>query len=178
MWDLVMVGNLPGAIAGSVIGTPRHSQSWWKQVPLDPGYPQERLAFMLEVTSAGANDTAAPTGETSGITPMPPNGQKGNQRWLRFHLSAWFAWTQVELLLSKENLKTRVMAENLNTIYLQVVSRKVQIAHRAVVNFLNSMRQEPGLTNQDVLLGHYHILRYCRTELYLPLIVGAFVSCW
>jgi len=36
------------------------------------------------------------------------------------------------------------MAENLAiTLQALLVSRRVQIAHRAVVNFLNSMRQEP-----------------------------------
>jgi len=59
-----------------------------------------------------------------------------------------------------------------NLLQALLVSRRVQIAHRAVVNFLNSMRQEPGLTNQDVPCG-YHILRYCRTGTLLPLIVGA-----
>src|SRR5207253_8710891 len=50
----------------------------------------------------------------------------------------------------------------------------VQIPHRAVVNFLHSMRQEPGLTEQDVLLAVTTLsFDIAALELFLPLTVGA-----
>src|SRR5438034_9950972 len=50
----------------------------------------------------------------------------------------------------------------------------VQIPHRAVVNFLNSMRREPGLTSTDVLLAVTTLsFDIAALELYLPLTIGA-----
>lgn len=49
----------------------------------------------------------------------------------------------------------------------------VQIAHRALSNFLNSMREEPGVTSNDVLLAVTTIsFDIAALELYLPLITG------
>ena len=50
----------------------------------------------------------------------------------------------------------------------------VSVSHRAVVNFLTSVRQEPGLTAEDVLLAVTTIsFDIAGLELYLPLTVGA-----
>ena len=50
----------------------------------------------------------------------------------------------------------------------------VQIPHRAVVNFLLSMRQQPGLSAQDILLAITTLsFDIAALELFLPLIVGA-----
>ena len=49
----------------------------------------------------------------------------------------------------------------------------VQIAHRAVVNFLHSMRREPGFTAQDVLLAVTTLsFDIAGLELFLPLTTG------
>src|SRR5207253_4544576 len=50
----------------------------------------------------------------------------------------------------------------------------VQIIHRAVVNFLLSMREQPGLTAEDTLLAITTLsFDIAALELFLPLIVGA-----
>jgi non-ribosomal peptide synthetase component F len=50
----------------------------------------------------------------------------------------------------------------------------VEIEHRALVNFLRSMQQEPGLSNRDVLVALTPLsFDIAGLELYLPLLVGA-----
>jgi thioesterase domain-containing protein len=50
----------------------------------------------------------------------------------------------------------------------------VEVGHRALVNLLESMREEPGLRGDDVLLGVTRIsFDIAALELYLPLMVGA-----
>src|SRR5207237_990526 len=50
----------------------------------------------------------------------------------------------------------------------------VQLEHRSVVNFLCSMRQQPGLTAQDVLVAVTTLsFDIAGLEIYLPLLVGA-----
>jgi acyl-coenzyme A synthetase/AMP-(fatty) acid ligase len=50
----------------------------------------------------------------------------------------------------------------------------VQLEHRSVVNFLWSMRREPGLTADDVLVAVTTLsFDIAGLELYLPLLVGA-----
>ena len=50
----------------------------------------------------------------------------------------------------------------------------VEISHRAVINFLHSMRQEPGLSERDVLLSVTSLsFDIAGLEIFLPLSVGA-----
>ncbi|MGH7829948.1 MAG: non-ribosomal peptide synthetase, partial [Candidatus Binatia bacterium] len=50
----------------------------------------------------------------------------------------------------------------------------VEISHRAVVNFLHSMRQRPGLTERDTLLSVTTLsFDIAALEIFLPLTVGA-----
>src|SRR5262249_3913732 len=50
----------------------------------------------------------------------------------------------------------------------------VQVTHRSVVNFLESMRREPGLTEDDVLVAVTTLsFDIAALELFLPLITGA-----
>src|SRR6185503_18847662 len=50
----------------------------------------------------------------------------------------------------------------------------VQVIHQALTNFLTSMRQRPGLTNQDVLVAVTTLsFDIAALEIYLPLTVGA-----
>src|SRR5262249_35845488 len=49
-----------------------------------------------------------------------------------------------------------------------------QVVHRALTNFLNSMRREPGLTEEDVLLAVTTVsFDIHALELWLPLTTGA-----
>ncbi len=133
-------------------------------LPLDPAYPQERLAYMIE-------DSQIPVLLTQQHLLEGLPECKADVVCLD---TDWETITKQ----SEENPKTGVTAENLAyTLYTSGSTGKpkgVQIAHRAVVNFLNSMRQEPGLTEQDVLLAVTTIsFDIAALELYLPLIVGA-----
>jgi len=133
-------------------------------VPLDPAYPWERLAYMIK-------DSQIPVVLTqqNQLKRLPEN-------------NAHIVCLDTDCLSinqqSQENPKTRVTAKNLAyTIYTSGSTgnpKGVQIEHRAVVNFLHSMRQEPGLTEHDVLLAVTTIcFDIAALEIYLPIVVGA-----
>ena len=133
-------------------------------VPLDPAYPQERLAFMLEDSQMPVLLT-----EQNQLSKLP-----------KHDCQVVCIDTDEEIInqQSESNPKSGVTPENLAyTIYTSGSTgnpKGVQLVHRSVVNFLNSMRKEPGLTEQDVLLAVTTIcFDIVGLELYLPLIVGA-----
>ncbi|MBO3460460.1 amino acid adenylation domain-containing protein [Aetokthonos hydrillicola Thurmond2011] len=134
-------------------------------IPLDPTYPQDRVEFMIE-------DSQMPILVTQKhlLKRLP---QLGNVKIVCIDTD-WQVFTQY----GKENLDSQVSANNLAyTIYTSGSTGKpkgVQIIHRAVVNFLNSMREEPGLIQSDVLLAVTTIsFDIAVLEIFLPLIVGA-----
>jgi aspartate racemase len=133
-------------------------------VPLDPAYPKERLASMLE-------DAEVPVLLTQArLAPeLPDHGAK--------IVSLDTDWT----IIARESDQapvSRTTADNLAyVIYTSGSTGKpkgVQILHRAVVNFLTSMRRQPGLTDQDALLSVTTLsFDIAVLELFLPLSVGA-----
>src|SRR6201999_1570335 len=84
-------------------------------------------------------------------------------------------------LISEEdesNLPVEMTPENLAYVIYTSGStgwpKGVQIPHRAVINFLHSMRREPGLTAADTLLSVTSIsFDIAGLEIFLPLTVGA-----
>ena len=135
-------------------------------VPLDPAYPQERLAFMLE-------DSQLPVLLTQ---------QNQLNRLPAFEAQVVCLDTDWETISSQstDNPDSQVTAKNLAyTIYTSGSTGRpkgVQIEHRSVVNLLNSVRQQPGLTERDTLLAVTTIcFDIAALEIYLPLIVGASV---
>ncbi len=139
-------------------------------VPLDPAYPQDRLAYMLE-------DSQAPVLLTQ--KGLESGGWKleVDEKVRVVHLD-----TDWERISDAHPLPLaplpRTAPENLAyTIYTSGSTGKpkgVQIGHRALLNFLVSMGQEPGLTADDVLLAVTTLsFDIAALELYLPLIVGA-----
>ncbi|WP_066426813.1 non-ribosomal peptide synthetase [Anabaena sp. 4-3] len=133
-------------------------------VPLDPSYPQERLAFML-------NDTQAPILLTTKnlLGDLPETTAN--------IICLDTDWENINNY-SSENPLSSVKENNLAyVIYTSGSTGKpkgVQIAHGSVVNFLESMRQQPGLTEFDTLLAVTSIsFDIAALELYLPLICGA-----
>jgi len=133
-------------------------------VPLDPSYPKSRLGFML-----------ADSGLKVVVTQEP--------------LLGIFSDFSVELVcvdrdwggISSEDTKDKyseVTPDNLAyVIYTSGSTGKpkgVQIPHRALVNFMESMKIQPGITEQDRLLAVTTIsFDIAGLELYLPLTVGA-----
>jgi amino acid adenylation domain-containing protein len=132
-------------------------------VPIDPTYPAERLAFMVEDSKVTLVVT-----QRSLLEALP-----GGTRCLCLD-SEWKSVAREK----KEKPNVTVNPENLAyVIYTSGSTGKpkgVQIPHRAVVNFLNSMRREPGLTGADTLLAVTTLsFDIAALELYLPLTVGA-----
>ncbi|QFS50827.1 amino acid adenylation domain-containing protein [Nostoc sphaeroides] len=133
-------------------------------VPLDPSYPLERLAFMLEDSQLSVLVTQQHLSEK--LTSHSAKIVALDSDW------------EVIAEYSHENPINQVCADNLAyVIYTSGSTGKpkgVEIVHGAVVNFLASMQQEPGLTSQDVLLAVTTIsFDIAVLELFLPLTVGA-----
>lgn len=132
-------------------------------VPLDPAYPEERLAFMIEDAQLSVLLTEAEV-----LSVLPDSAEV-------IYLDSD---SPAIALCPETNPNTTVTPENLAyTIYTSGSTGKpkgVQILHSAVVNFLTSMSHTPGICAQDVLLAITTIsFDIAALELYLPLSVGA-----
>ena len=135
-------------------------------VPLDPAFPADRLRFMLEDSKASLLLTRAAEKERLGELPANVRAICLDSDWR---------------LISEERddaMPAHVTSENLAYVIYTSGStgwpKGVQISHRAVVNFLHSMRREPGLTNADTLLAVTSIsFDIAGLEIFLPLTTGA-----
>lgn len=145
-------------------------------IPLDPDYPKERLAAMIESSQLGI--IVAQTATESCLPDVMHTS-------LAAHTSSRAA---VRILLDRdwnEILNTPLRAysptiapESLAyVIYTSGSTGKpkgVQISHQALLNFLLTMQDQPGLQAEDVLLAVTTIsFDIAGLELYLPLITGA-----
>ncbi|MEM6404727.1 MAG: amino acid adenylation domain-containing protein, partial [Cyanobacteria bacterium P01_D01_bin.116] len=133
-------------------------------LPLDPAYPQERLAFTL-----ADSQVSILLVHTHLVNNLPPYSAQ---------LICIDTDSTAFADCSLENPVTNTNPENLAyVIYTSGSTGKpkgVQIPHRAVVNFLTSMGQNPGLRKEDILLSVTTLsFDIAGLELYLPLIVGA-----
>jgi amino acid adenylation domain-containing protein len=133
-------------------------------VPLDAAYPEERLRFMLEDAQVSVLLTQQHLMEK-----LPAHGAQvlcldTDREEIAEH--------------STQNHSVEVASHNLAYIIYTSGStgkpKGVMISHRALVNFLSSMRHRPGLSAQDVLLSVTTLsFDIAVLELYLPLLVGA-----
>ncbi|MBD2293370.1 amino acid adenylation domain-containing protein [Anabaena sphaerica FACHB-251] len=133
-------------------------------LPLDPAYPPERLTYIL----ADAQISILLTQQNL-LTVLPKN-----QTQILCLDKEWEKISQQ----SQENLVNRNTTQNLAYIIYTSGStgkpKGVQIPHQAVVNFLISMLEKPGLTDQDTILSITTItFDIAVLELFLPLIIGA-----
>jgi amino acid adenylation domain-containing protein len=136
-------------------------------VPLDPVFPRDRLRFMAQDASVAAVLTSTDLSD-------------------RFDAHAY----RVLCLDREEQNIAREADHNLGPIatpqdlaYILYTSgstgqpKGVEIPHRALVNFLWSIRQEPGCSAHDVMLSVTTIsFDIFGLELYVPLLVGARVE--
>ena len=134
-------------------------------VPLDPAFPSDRLEFML----SDSNATILLTQEQLADQLTGPKTMK-----LVCIDQDWTTITQEYM----GNLEPQVRPEHLAyVIYTSGSTGKpkgVQIQHQSVVNFLTSMRQQPGLTKQDILLSVTTLsFDIAGLEIFLPLTTGA-----
>jgi amino acid adenylation domain-containing protein/non-ribosomal peptide synthase protein (TIGR01720 family) len=133
-------------------------------LPLDPSYPLQRISFML--------DDAAPAillTKDSLLGSLPP----GSACVLRLD-------TDQHLFQNHSTENPESTTEPFNLAYMIYTSgstgtpKGVQIHHRALANFLDSMKREPGLTADDYLLAVTSLsFDIAALEIFLPLICGA-----
>jgi amino acid adenylation domain-containing protein/thioester reductase-like protein len=133
-------------------------------IPIDPSYPADRIAFMLEdsqlavlVTQSALRDQLPPT--TAKIIDLVQDAAAIGQQ-------------------STQTPTNPATPDNLAYVIYTSGStgnpKGVQIVHRAVVNFLRSMQVAPGIAADDVLLAITTIsFDIAVLELFLPLTVGA-----
>lgn len=130
-------------------------------LPLDPDYPAERLAMMIE----DADPRLVITEHTL-------------QAALPSSVSRVLLEELVASRTGSDEQPRRVDPESLAYVIFTSGStgrpKGVEIPHRAVSIFLQSMQQEPGLTADDVLLAVTTLsFDISVLELFLPLITGA-----
>jgi polyketide synthase PksJ len=142
-------------------------------VPLDPAYPKERLAFMLADASISILLT-----QTRLLDSLPETQAQVmclDTDWPTIAQSVVSSRPSVA-----SNPPSPISSDHLAYVIYTSGStgrpKGVQIPHRAVVNFLSSMREQPGLTQNDVLLSVTTLaFDIAGLELFLPLTVGACV---
>ncbi|MCB9100063.1 MAG: amino acid adenylation domain-containing protein [Anaerolineales bacterium] len=134
-------------------------------VPLDPAFPADRLAFMVADSEAKVLLTQQLLKDLLPVTD---------------DVKTVCLDTDWELIAqeSSDNLPAQSQAHNLAyVIYTSGSTGKpkgVQLEHQGVVNFLTTMRQEPGLAPDDVLLSVTTLsFDISVLEVFLPLTTGA-----
>jgi amino acid adenylation domain-containing protein len=139
-------------------------------LPLDPSYPEERLRFMLEDSGARVLLTQRRL--------RPPGSFAGAVLCLD---ADWpeVAGESAELPPEEPAAPAAPTASG-GLAYLIYTSgstgtpKGVLVRHDAVVNFLTSMRREPGLAAADVLLSVTTLsFDIAALEIFLPLLAGA-----
>ncbi|MBH8563641.1 amino acid adenylation domain-containing protein [Nostoc sp. CENA67] len=133
-------------------------------LPLDPAYPRERLAFMLEDAAVTVLIT-----QKHLIDELPAHQAKVVCLDTDWHIIS----TE-----NSQNPQSEVKSTNLAyLIYTSGSTGKpkgVQIIHRSVVNFLTAMQQHLKLTNLDSLLSVTSLsFDIAVLEIFLPLTIGA-----
>ncbi len=136
-------------------------------LPLDPDYPAARLRWMLEDSRAAVIVTAAP---------LPDDLTFPGATLVRLDLER-------EALAAEDPRPSPIAPSGARLAYLLYTSgstgkpKGVEIPHCAVVNFLSSMRREPGMLASDRLLAVTSLsFDIAGLELFLPLVVGAEVE--
>lgn len=133
-------------------------------IPLDPSYPTDRLAFMLDDSQAKVLIT-----EESLLASVPPGPAATVRIDLVPHSSLADAVAPVSSGVQSQN--------RAYVIYTSGSTGKpkgVEVLHRSLVNLLASMKREPGMSAADCLLAvTTPSFDIAGLELYLPLISGA-----
>lgn len=133
-------------------------------LPLVPGLPIRRLAAMVEASHAAVLVT-----DSTLLGGLPQH-----------QLRVVCLDGEAESLTRYSECNPEPLAKPEHLVYVLFTSgstgqpKGVEIEHRALVNFLHSMQQEPGIGSRDVLLAITPLsFDIAGLELYLPLLVGA-----
>jgi amino acid adenylation domain-containing protein len=135
-------------------------------LPLAPGLPSKRMEYMLQNSGAAFLLTEDRLANTVSASDVPSINVDRERESIADQ--------------SQENLPAQANPQHLAYVIYTSGStgrpKGVEIEHRALSNFLQSMRREPGLTDRDVLLAVTTLsFDIAGLELYLPLLVGASV---
>ncbi len=130
-------------------------------IPLDPAYPQERINYILEYSQVEVILT---------------------QSWVWEGNREKYIIIEVDTQTPNPELRTpnsepQTPEDLAYIIYTSGSTGKpkgVEISHQAIVNFLYSMAQQPGINSDDILLSITTLsFDIAGLELFLPLITGA-----
>jgi len=132
-------------------------------VPLDPAYPSDRIKYVLDdarvkllLTQASLLPSIPAT--SADVVCLDPE---------------WRAFQQEDCGLVVTDVSPSNLAYVIYTSGSTGRPKGVQLEHRSVVNFLCSMRREPGITENDVLVAVTTLsFDIAGLELYLPLLAG------
>ncbi|HEY0194667.1 MAG TPA: amino acid adenylation domain-containing protein [Kofleriaceae bacterium] len=134
-------------------------------VPLDPTYPRDRVAYILD--HAGAALVIGQAARRAELAELC--GERRRVVLLDADAPAIAAATATPRPATADDL-----AYVIYTSGSTGAPKGVMVPHRALTNFLWSMAREPGLTAADRLLAvTTHSFDIAALELYLPLVTGA-----
>lgn len=137
-------------------------------IPLDPSFPADRLAYMVEDSKMGVLVTHR--GLDARLLAKPAQVVRLDSDWDEISKQS------VDRVVVKD-ANPRNLAYVLYTSGSTGKPKGVEIQHFAVVNFLLSMRKEPGFTAADTMLAVTTLsFDIAGLELYLPLISGGKVA--
>ena len=132
-------------------------------VPLDPEYPKERLAFMITDAAVSVLVT-----QDRLVAHLPTHAAQ-----VVCLQSTWEELAHYPVVSAGRAVTSTHLAYVLYTSGSTGQPKGVQIPHRALVNFLQTMRQQPGCTAHDTLLAVTTLsFDIAALEIFLPLIVG------
>ncbi|TDJ74246.1 amino acid adenylation domain-containing protein [Pseudomonas putida] len=133
-------------------------------LPLDPSYPAERLAYMLEDSAAAWLVTESAV--LANLASIPARA---------------LCLDRDHALLAAQPDTALALAQSADTLAYCIYTsgstgkpKGVMVRHAGVVNFLASMAREPGIVASDCVLGLTSLsFDIAALELYLPLLHGA-----
>lgn len=145
-------------------------------IPLDPDYPKERLSAMIESSQLGI--IVAQTATESCLPDAihtSPTAHTNSKAAVRILLDRdWSEILNTPLRTYRPTIAPESLAYVIYTSGSTGKPKGVQISHQALLNFLLTMQDQPGLQAEDVLLAVTTIsFDIAGLELYLPLITGA-----
>jgi amino acid adenylation domain-containing protein len=160
----VLVGIAVQRSADMLVGLLGILKAGGAYVPVDPAYPAERQEFMLRSSGAAVVVTEAHL-----VAGLPLAGVSVvclDQDWPS---------------IAEQGTDSAAMACDPDQLAYVIYTsgstgqpKGVQITHRALVNFLTTMSDVPGLASGDVLVAVTTLsFDIAGLELYLPLLVGA-----
>lgn len=161
----ILVGLLMERSLEMVVGLLGILKAGGAYVPLDPAFPQSRLAYMVEDSNMSTLITHR--GLEAILTVRPP---------IILHLDS--DWHEIaQRAMNADDLPNVSQSNRAYVLYTSGSTGKpkgVEITHAAIVNFLLSMHNAPGMHEDDVLLALTTLsFDIAGLEIYLPLLTGA-----